>query len=169
MRRRLFLSLNHFCERKKKSWSLAALKSLSMQTVSLFYYFDFIESNCDLQVSDFQTLQKSTRTFFDIFVYNSSIDTDRFHAMICNIFKLFVQTKSTFFHRFLDALVHNDCFLQHYTQNIDCVEHCLFNLWKRTVQFHDRIDQTMCYYCDWNESLISNRFCESNLSNCNRC
>lgn len=138
-----------------------------MQAVSSSYCFGLSESNGGLQVPDFQTLHKSTRIAFDISVYNSPIDTGRFHAMVCDIYRLSVQAEPTPFHRFLDALAHNGCLLRHYTQNIDCIEHHLPNLWEKTVQLHGRIDEAMCQYCGWNGPLVSDRFCGSDLPDCN--
>lgn len=127
------------------------------------------ESNDGLKVPDFQTIRKSARTSFDISVYNSPIDTDRFHAMIRDMSRLSILAKPTSFHHFLDGLARNGCLLRHYTQNIDCIEHRLPNLWEKTVQLHGRIDEAMCQYCGWNGPLVSDRFCGSDLPDCSRC
>ena len=89
--------------------------------------------------------------------------------MIRDISKRSELAELTAFHHFLNELARNGCLLRHYTQNIDCIEHRLLNLWKKTMQLHGRIDEAMCQFCGWNESLVSDWFCESEPSNCNRC
>ena len=140
-----------------------------MQAVSLYYCFGHGESNGGLKVPDFQTIRKSARISFDLSVYNSPVDTDRFHAMVRDMRRLSAQAEPTSFHRFLDGLAHNGRLLRHYTQNIDCIEHRLSNLWEKTVQLHGRIDEALCQYCGWNGSLVSDRFHGSDLSDCDRC
>ncbi len=140
-----------------------------MQAVSLSFCFGLSESNGGLKVPDFQTIRKSARTSFDISVYNSPVETDRFHTMIRNMSRLSAQAEPTSFHRFLDGLAHNGCLLRHYTQNIDCIERRLPNLWGKTVQLHGRIDKAKCQFCGWNGPLESEWFCGSGLPDCNRC
>lgn len=89
--------------------------------------------------------------------------------MVRDMSRLSVRAKPTSFHRFLDGLAHNGRLLRHYTQNIDCIEHRLPNLWEKTVQLHGRIDEAMCQYCGWNGPLVPDWFCGSDLPDCNRC
>ena len=126
-------------------------------------------SNGGLKVPDFQTIRKSARTSFDISVYNSPVDTDRFHAMVRDISRRSERAEPTAFHHFLDELARNGCLLRHYTQNIDCIEHRLPNLWEKTLQLHGRIDEAMCQHCGWNGPLVSDWFCGSEPPDCDRC
>ncbi len=89
--------------------------------------------------------------------------------MIRDMSRLSVRAEPTSFHHFLDELAHNGRLLRHYTQNIDCIEHRLPDLWEKTVQLHGRIDEAMCQYCGWNGPLVSDWFCGSELPDCNRC
>ena len=59
-----------------------------MQAVSFSFCFGSSESDVFYKLMIFQKLQKSTRISFDISVCNSPIDTDRFHAMVCDISRL---------------------------------------------------------------------------------
>lgn len=52
-----------------------------MQAVSFHQCFDPRESDGGLKVPGFQTIRKSVRSSFDISVYTSSVDTDRFHRI----------------------------------------------------------------------------------------
>ncbi len=122
-----------------------------------------------VEVPDFHTLRNSRRSSFDISVYNSAVDTDRFHTMVRHLSNLSIQAQPTSFHRFLDGLAQNGCPLRHYSQIIDCIEHRLPDLWEKTVQLHGRIDEAMCQYCGWNGSFVPDFFCGSHLRDCNRC
>ena len=59
-----------------------------MQAVSLYSCFGYSESNSGLKVPDFQTIRKSAQTSFNISVYNSPVETDRFHTMVRNMSRL---------------------------------------------------------------------------------
>jgi len=59
--------------------------------------------------------------------------------------------------------------LRYYTQNIDCIERQLPDLWGKTVQLHGRIDEAFCQHCGWKEPLISARFSKADLPDCSRC
>ena len=140
-----------------------------MKAVSLCYYFGHSESNGGLKVPDFQIIRKSARISFNISVYNSPVDTDRFHTMVRDMRRLSTQAEPTSFHCFLKGLAHNGRLLRHYTQNINCIEYRLPNLWGKTVQLHGRIDEVLCQYCGWNGPLVSDRFHGSDLPDCDRC
>lgn len=89
--------------------------------------------------------------------------------MVRDISRRSKRAEPTAFHHFLDELARNGRLLRHYTQNIDCIEHRLPNLWEKTVQLHGRIDEAMCQYCGWNGPLVSDRFRGSDLPDCSRC
>ncbi len=92
---------------KNKSWSLVPLGFLWMQAVSLYCYFGPRESKNGLKVPDFQTIRKSARASFDTSVYNSPVDTDRFHPMVRDISKRSELAESTAFHHLLDEDARN--------------------------------------------------------------
>ena len=102
-------------------------------------------------------------------VYSSPVDTDRFHTMIRDISRRSERAEPTAFHHFLNELARNGCLLRHYTQNIDCIEHRLPDLWEKTVLLHGRIDEAMCQYCGWIGPLVPDWFYGSDLPDCKRC
>lgn len=140
-----------------------------MQAVSLSYCFGLSESNRSFKVPGFQTIRKSAQTTFDMSVYSSPVETDRSHTMVRNMSRLSAQAEPTLFHCFLDGLARNGCLLRHYTQNINCIELRLPNLWQKTVQLHGRIDKAKCHFCGWDGPLVFEWFCGSDLPDCNRC
>lgn len=114
-------------------------------------------------------MRKSGQVSFDLSVYNSSVDTDRFHTMVRDMSTLSDLAEPTVFHTFMNKLACDGRLRRHYTQNIDCIERRLPNLWGKTVQLHGRIDQAMCQYCGWSGPLDSGRFCGADLPSCDRC
>ena len=140
-----------------------------MQTVSLCLFFGLCESDGTLEVPDFQNIRKSTQTSFDISVYNSPVDTARFHTLVRDLSKLFACAKPTSFHHFLNELACSGSLLRHYTQNIDCTEQGLRDLWGKTVQLHGRIDKAMYQRCGWNGPLLPDCFGGSQPPDCTRC
>lgn len=99
-------------------------------------------------------MRESTRISFHISVYNSPIDTDRFHPVALNLSRLSAQAEPTVFHTFMDKVVRDGRLLRHYTQNIDYIEQRLPDLRGETVQLHGRTDQAICQSCGWNILLV---------------
>ncbi len=66
-------------------------------------------------------MRTSGRSSFDISVFNTSGDTDRFHTMIRDMWTRSVQAEPTALHMFMDRLAQHGRLLRHYTQNVDCI------------------------------------------------
>lgn len=145
------------------------LVSLSMQAVSLPWSLESRYTTLTLEVPDFRAMREAGQSSFNISVYNSAVDTDRFHSLVRSTWVLSHHAEPTIFHEFLDGLAKDGRLLHHYTQNIDCVEQRLPDLMERTVQLHGRIDQTICHYCGCKGPLVPDWFCGSDLPGCTRC
>jgi len=120
-------------------------------------------------VPDFRTMPKSSQNTLHISAYDSSEATGRFHTLIRNISRFSALAKPTNFHTFLESLALSGHLLRHYTQNIDCVEGHLPELWAKTVQLHGRIDQAVCQSCRWTVPFLVDSFCRPHLPDCQRC
>ena len=53
------------------------------------------------------------------------------------------------FHKVMDELARSRPHFQHYTQNIDCIEHLLPDLEAKTVRLHGQVDQARYRKCNW--------------------
>lgn len=113
----------------------------------------------DNVVPDFRTMRKSSQSTLHISAYDSSEATGRFHTLIRNISRLSASARPTNFHMFLHKLALGGHLLRHYTQNVDCVEGHLPELWAKTVQLHGRIDQAVCQSCRWTVPFLADSFC----------
>ncbi len=77
----------------------------------------------------------------------------------------FLPGRRTAFHALMDSIASDRRLLRHYTQNINCIEQSLPDLYERTVQLHGAINEALCQYCGWNGLRISESFSEA----CPRC
>ncbi|KAL6712965.1 NAD-dependent deacetylase hst3 [Lecanora helva] len=122
-------------------------------------------------VPDFQTLRKLGRSpsLFDISAYDTARSTEDLHSSIGHLFEASTQAKPSVFHTFLEQLADSRRLIRHYTQNLDCIEQRLPNLWAKTVQLHGRIDQVRCQFCSYIIPYPSVIFQGSILPDCERC
>jgi hypothetical protein len=96
-------------------------------------------------------MRKSKQTSFDRSLYSSSDEIIRFHSTVCGMFERLYSdsTEPSPFHKVMDELARSRPHFQHYTQNIDCIEHLLPDLEAKTVRLHGQVDQARCRKCNW--------------------
>lgn len=114
-------------------------------------------------------MRSSVRQSFDISVYNTWEDTERFHTTLRDIWTRSNQARPTKFHMFMDQFAQRGCLLRHYTQNIDCVEQQLPSLDETTLRVHGRIDEVLCQYCGWKGLLVPSAFVGPEPPLCTNC
>jgi len=112
------------------------------------------------EVPDFQTMRKSGKVSFDRSAYDLPHNTIQYHTVLHDLWKLFTRATPTAFHTLMDSIASDGRLLRHYTQNINCIEQSLPDLYERTVQLHGGINEVLCQYCGWNGLRISESFSE---------
>ncbi|KAF8861555.1 DHS-like NAD/FAD-binding domain-containing protein, partial [Acephala macrosclerotiorum] len=101
-------------------------------------------------VPTFEDMRKSKQTSFYRSLYSSSDEIIRFYATVRGILERLHSdlTAPLPFHKVMDELAQSRPYFQHYTQNIDCIEHMLPDLDGKTIRLHGRVDQAKCQkYC----------------------
>ncbi len=117
------------------------------------------------EVPDFQTMRKSGKVSLDRSAYDLPHNTIQYHTVLHDLWKLSTRATPTAFHTLMDSIASDGRLLRHYTQNINCIEQSLPDLYERTVQLHGGINEVLCQYCGWNGLRISESFSEA----CPRC
>ncbi len=100
-----------------------------------------------LEVPDFQTMRKSGKVSFDRSAYDLPHNTIQYHTVLHNLWKLSTRATPTAFHTLMDSIASDGRLLRHYTQNINCIEQSLPDLYERTVQLHVASNEMLCQYC----------------------
>lgn len=116
-------------------------------------------------------MRKLNECSFDRRLYSSPDEVARFHSTICGMFKhlRLKSTKPSLFHRFMNELARKSPHFRHYTQNIDCLEHRLRHLKRKTVRLHGRIDKARCPYCSRVYKFRPRLFRGADSPDCQRC
>jgi NAD-dependent SIR2 family protein deacetylase len=102
-------------------------------------------------VPTFEDMRKSKQSSFDRSLYSYSDEVIRFHATVRGMFEGLHSglTEPSPFYKVMDKLARSHPHFQHYTQNIDCIEHLLPDLDAKTIRLHGRVDQARCQKCNW--------------------
>lgn len=122
-------------------------------------------------VPTFNDMRKSKQTSFDRSLYSSSDEIIRFHATVRGMFERLHSdlTEPSPFHKVMDELARSRPHFQHYTQNIDCIEHMLPDLDGKTIRLHGRVDQARCQKCNWVCDFEPHLFQGADSPDCQRC
>jgi len=116
-------------------------------------------------------MKKSRGTSFDRTVYYHKEAQAKYMSTVSSMLNdLHLGVlKPTLFHKSLEKLARGGQMLQHYTQNIDCIEQLLPDLEAKTTRLHGQVDQMRCSTCSTVFKVQARSFDAKFVQDCSRC